>query len=142
MNPSELIAPALAEEWDSDERWAHIRELHHRGDPATYDAAMRLLQSELSEEREMGVDILAQLGTGQNDADRPYREPTVDFLIDLLGREQDPRVLDSATTALGHLHADRAVAAVAAHFAHPDPGVGWVWSTACSAMRTRQRSLR
>jgi HEAT repeat protein len=119
----QLVDAALAENWDSDERWKYIRELHRRGDRDAYDTARELATSNVPEEREVAVDVLGQLGARDNYEDRPFREATVDFLIGLLATERAPRVLSSAATALGHLDHASAIAPLVALRGHTDSGV-------------------
>ena len=119
----QLFAAALAEDSESDERWRIVTELQRRGDREPFDIAIELTGSANAEERELGVAVLGQLGFRAEEADRPYREPTIDVLIDLLNDETSPEVLKSATTALGHLRAKRAIPTVTAFSRHPDPDV-------------------
>lgn len=119
----QLLAAALAEDPESDERWRLVTEVQRRGDRESFDIAMELAGSANAEERELGVDVLGQLGFRDEEADRPFREPTIDFLIELLNDETSSEVLESATTALGHLRAKRAIPTVAALSRHPNPEV-------------------
>src|SRR4051794_4670146 len=93
--PEELIAAALAEPDDSDERWAHIHALRQRGDRATLEAAIGLLASGDWERRQTGVDILAQLSY---DDPEPLQEEIMVALLDHHVGETSPDVIDS----LGH----------------------------------------
>jgi HEAT repeat protein len=124
MTAAEQAAAALAAPDESDERWEHIRALHARGDRAAVDAGLALCASEDPEAREVGVDILAQIGCVHGYVSRPFLEEITVFLLDLLEREQAPQVLDSLAAGLAHSERDpRGIAPLVALAAHPDEEV-------------------
>ncbi|TKK90806.1 hypothetical protein FDA94_03305 [Herbidospora galbida] len=103
-----------------DERWEIVTALHRRGDAGTFEAAARLCAGDRSEERELGADVLAQLGNPQS----------LPVLRDMARREADPTVLRSVLIALGHLGDKRAFPEVLGLAGHDHPGVRYAaaWS--------------
>jgi len=100
----ELLHTALTQE-DEELVWDAIGVLHLRGSPDTLEAARQLCASQDANDRRVGADILGQLGKEEN----KFHEESVTILLDLLEREQDPDVLNSAAVALGHRKDPRAI---------------------------------
>ncbi len=116
----ELITTALTRsDEDSDPGWEAIRVLQARGTQDIFDAARRLCESENPLEREVGVDILGQLGIPE----RTFPDESLEILLALLEREQETGLLESITVALGHLHDTRAIEPLAKLKNHPDSDV-------------------
>jgi HEAT repeat protein len=115
----ELIALSLRGEEDDEQAWDAIALLHWRGTREVFEAAKRLVQSPLARERGRGADILGQLGIPK----RTFPEESLQLLLDLLRRETEPAVLDSAATALGHLRDPRAVPELVKLKTHPSAEV-------------------
>nr|WP_063818012.1 HEAT repeat domain-containing protein [Herbidospora sakaeratensis] len=103
----ELITEALRLSDTDDERWQIVATLHRRGDAETFEAAARLCTGELARERELGADLLAQLG--HRDDVKPFLDRSLPILRDMARREHDPLVLRSVLFALGHLGDGRAL---------------------------------
>jgi HEAT repeat protein len=118
---AEIISDALREEAESDERWAHITELHRRNDEETYRAALDLLDSSDPERRTVAVDILAQLGSGTDD--RRFAGPATEVLLELSESETDTDVLQSIATAFGHLEDPRSLPVLHRLRTHPHEDV-------------------
>lgn len=78
--------------------------------------------SENANARERGLQVLAQLGAGKSDAERPFIAESVSIAIDHL-RESDCAVVSAAAWALSHLGTKPAVTALIALRDHPDPDV-------------------
>jgi HEAT repeat protein len=118
---ADLIAAVLAAPDEDEAAWRPpLEALQARATAETFAAASRLLASDATVERELGVDILGQLGGSGSDPDRPFREASVVLLLDLLAREQEPRVLESLGHAFAHLWEPRGVAPLAALAGHPE----------------------
>jgi HEAT repeat protein len=111
----ELIALSLRGEEDDEQAWAAIALLHWRGTRDVLEAAERLVYSPLPRERGRGADILGQLGIPR----RTFPEECFQLLLGLLRRENEPAVLGSVATALGHLRDARAVPELVKLKAHP-----------------------
>jgi HEAT repeat protein len=116
---AELISISLRGEPDDERALEALHLLHWRGTRDVLEAAAHLLRSPLPHERGRGADILGQLGIPE----RTFPEECVRLLLELLRRETEPAVLESAATALGFFHDPRAVPALVKLKAHPDPAV-------------------
>ncbi|MBE9116337.1 hypothetical protein IQ249_10550 [Lusitaniella coriacea LEGE 07157] len=100
----ELIQLALKEE-DNDTVWNYVAALQFRGDREVLDAATKLCASRISEERQLGANILGQLGIPQ----RAFPEDSLAILLEMLEKESDPLVICAIGIALGHLEDARVV---------------------------------
>ena len=101
----ELITEALRLDSEDHPYWDIVSVLHHSPTTDTLLQARQLCFSQLPSERELGVNVLAQLGSG-NDA---FHEERLQTLLSLLDTEEESRVLSAITFALGHLHDERVV---------------------------------
>lgn len=117
------IERALTLDPDEDQYQDLVRELQRRNDEETYAAAVALTRSDDPARRELGVDILGQLGFSHHEADRVYLEPSTTLLLDLVTTEQHPRVLTAILFAFGHIHDSRTIGPTVAFAAHPDEHV-------------------
>lgn len=107
---------------DEDQYWALIVELHRRGTSVEFLAAEALCNDADAVRREIGADILGQLGRNI-DVDRgAFHSESVRILISLLG---DPvaDVIASAAYSLGHRGDAAAVPELIRHVAHPSDRV-------------------
>jgi HEAT repeat protein len=100
----ELIQIALAQENEYAFRDI-VSILHFRGSYEVLEAASRLCNSQNPKERELGVDILGQLGIPK----RTFPDESVNILLQLLEKEEDTEVLGAIGVALGHLKDSRAI---------------------------------
>ncbi|BCJ48056.1 hypothetical protein GCM10010168_24160 [Actinoplanes ianthinogenes] len=128
---ADLVAAALAV--DADSRPEYTAFLHLRGDRETFEAARSLCADADPVRRELGADILGQLGavtlTAQGAAvavpreQRPFRTPAGTLLLELAATETDAGVRAAIAVAFGHLADPRAVATLGAWRTHPDAEV-------------------
>jgi len=117
---AELIRAILAAPDSPEDGWLPaLEELQDRPTRETFDAAIQLLAADAIPERELGVEILGQLGGSGSDPNRPFREQTVVALLELLTHEREPRVLESLGFAFAHLDEPRGVAPLSAFADHP-----------------------
>jgi HEAT repeat protein len=93
--------------------------LHFRGNHEVFSAASKLCNSQNPRERELGTDILGQLGIPE----RTFPDETLEILLRLLEREQDTDVLSSIGIALGHLHDAKAISSLVQLKNHSSPSV-------------------
>lgn len=114
----ELISLALTVE-DEAEAWEAVMVLHFRATREVFEAARRLCKSENVRERQLGADILGQLGVPE----RAFPDESVTTLLELLRTEQDAQVLSSACVALGHLRDARAIESLINLKNHPSEDV-------------------
>lgn len=115
----ELIQLALTapeEDDDGDDRWDFIWLLRYRGTRDVLNGAIALTESNNSEERTIGIQILGQLGI----PDRTFPDECLTTLIGLLKHEIDPLILQSIGIALGHLNDARAIEPQLKFYLHPD----------------------
>ncbi len=113
----ELVAACLATE-DEDGRWDLVWTIQRRGGETEFRLAEDLCRSTDPERRELGVDILGQLGV----ENRTFQEESVTILLDLFN-DPDETVLYSAITALGHRNDPRSVSPVCGLADHPDSDI-------------------
>jgi HEAT repeat protein len=90
------------------------------GSREVLDEALKLTTSDDPRVRARAADILGQLGVPE----RTFPEECLRATIDLLSSDTDPRVLESAAIALGHLPKEpRGTSALVKLVAHDDPEV-------------------
>jgi HEAT repeat protein len=118
----ELFAAALEGEDDDPAPWEAISVLRLRGTPEVFEVAKRHCQSDNPKARARGLSVLAQLGAGKPDAERPFVAESVSIAINQLG-DTAPLVVSSAAWALSHLGTEAAVAALIGLKSHPDTEV-------------------
>ena len=116
----ELLALALSES-DEDNRWDYVRTLHYRGGQTEFDLAAALSKSDKPIEREVGADILGQLGYPSGGT---FHSESVDLLLEMLN-DADEDVLYSVVCALGHHKQTRAIAAICRFADHPNSEIRW-----------------
>ncbi len=101
----ELVKLALTEQ-DEDAAWEAVTLLHHKGSRGVLESAKRLCASESADERQLGANILGQLGI----PDRTFPDECFETLAAMLAKETDPNVLECIGVAFGHLKDPRAIA--------------------------------
>lgn len=100
----ELIAAAT--DWTREDGWGDweaVAALHRIGSREVLDQALVLVASNDPRVRARGADILGQLGSPE----RNFLDECLAAATKLIAQDTDPRVLDAAATALGHLHDSR-----------------------------------
>jgi len=100
----ELINFALTES-DRELAWDAVRALHWLGTREVLEEARSLCRSQCPRERELGADILGQLGVWP----RTFPEEGVAILSGMLSSEVDAVVLESIFIAFSFLHEPAAV---------------------------------
>ena len=103
LSTFEIIGSALKEK-NAKRYWTHVAELHRRGSRVEFEKARELTKSPAPQYREMGADILGQLGH----AKRKFHKQSVRILIKMLA-DLNPNVIASSAFALGHRNAKEAV---------------------------------
>jgi HEAT repeat protein len=121
QSTEQLVAFALACDSEDHARWDAIYVLQKRATREVFDEAQRLCTSPELQRRCLGVDILAQ---GQIPSKtRTFHEEAVALLLQLLEREDQPRVLESIAYALGHRHDARSIRLLLGLRHHPNADV-------------------
>jgi HEAT repeat protein len=116
----ELVRLALTER-DEDMAWEYVTALQFRGDGEVLKAALRLCESQLASERELGVTILGQLGLPE----RTFPGKSFLTLARMLETETDPDVLQAIGMAFGHLNDPRCIGLLVPLKNHPCNLVRW-----------------
>jgi HEAT repeat protein len=118
MKSSEDIIQEAYLENDEEVYWSLIAELHKRGTVNEFNLSVKLCDSEDPVDREIGADILGQLGWQK----KAFQEESIPILIELLSDPVDDAI-SSAAYALGHRNAAEAVKPLLRHKKHPNPRV-------------------
>jgi HEAT repeat protein len=117
-----LFMATLEGDYEDDTPWQAVAVLRLRGTAEVFGLAVEYTRSGKPKVRARGLDVLAQLGAGKSDSDRPYLGQCVSIAIESL-KDDDALVIHSAAWALAHLGTDEAQAALTPLKRHPDPGV-------------------
>jgi HEAT repeat protein len=107
---------------DDDTVWESVSVLRLRGTPEVFDVARLYCASENSKARARGLSVLAQLGAGKPDAERPFIAASVSIAIDHL-QDSNLEVVRCAVWALSHLGTGPGVTALIGLRNHSDPEV-------------------
>ncbi len=118
----QLFAATLIGEYDDDAAWEAVSVLRLQGTPEVFEVAKRYCNSDNPKARARGLSVLAQLGAGKSDAERPFMAESVSIAIGHL-RDADPDTASSAAWALSHLGTQPGVAALIGLRNQPDPDV-------------------
>ena len=115
---AELINLALIEP-DEDKAWEPVTVLQFRATRDVLDAAECLCDTTVAKKRELGANILGQLGVPK----RAFPEECFQILCRMLPEEKDPGVLDAIAVAFGHLDDPRCIELLVPLKTHPDSEV-------------------
>lgn len=119
-----LFHATLQGDYKDEAAWDAVAALRLRGTDEVFQLAVRYCQSAVPLERARGLNVLAQLGAGKPDSERPHMDESVAIAIEHL-RDEDALVVNSAAWALSHLGGDEAVQALIRIRRNPDPDVRW-----------------
>jgi HEAT repeat protein len=100
----ELVRLALTEQNEDAEEEA-VTILHCKGSREVLESATRLCASDSADERQLGANILGQLGM----PDRTFPDECFEILAAMLTKETDPNVLECIGVAFGHLNNPKAI---------------------------------
>ncbi|NTW29542.1 MAG: lyase [Coriobacteriia bacterium] len=103
----ELLVAHRVERQDEESQWESLTALQKRGGQTEFDLGRRLTQSDDPSDREIGANLLGQLGSGTP----TFLTESVDILLTMLG-DPDLDVLGAAIINLGHRGDVRCVAAL------------------------------
>jgi HEAT repeat protein len=118
MSLDDIVATALGKDDEDDAYWDCVGELHRRGTQEVFERAAELCSASDARSRELGLDILAQLG----DQARPFLEDVL-LIAMPLADDSDAPVRKSALSALGHQWDVRALPTLLQHQFDPDATV-------------------
>ncbi|MFE2586169.1 HEAT repeat domain-containing protein [Streptomyces sp. NPDC059378] len=117
----ELFAGALAEVGaDDDERAVPcLVALQNRPTLEVFERAAHLLSCEDPVERELGAQVLRELGPCDAEGRRPFTTETIGVVLAAISDEPDPGVLGRMISALGYHSARQALDLVLGYQVHP-----------------------
>ncbi len=78
--------------------WDNIRALRKRANREVFEKSISLTRSENPKFREVGINVLAQLGIPP----RPFYDETIKLYFDLLSTENEPAVIGTLLYAISH----------------------------------------
>lgn len=117
-----LFAATLEGEYDDDDAWEAVTVLRLRGTKEVFQLAKRYCDSDNPKARARGLSVLAQLGAGKPEAERPFLDESVSIAISHL-KDSSAEAVSSAAWVLSHLGTEPAVTALIDLQKHPDPEV-------------------
>lgn len=100
----------------STARWKRVSKLQELGSEEVFATASRLLASKRAVEREVGADVLGQLGFNES---YPFKAASVPKLRRLIREDENPEVAAAALWALGGLRATQALVRAGKMADHP-----------------------
>lgn len=123
-----LFEQTLLGDYESEEAWAAVSALRMDGSREIFEKAAGWCHSDHPVKRARGADILCQLRRAQlpnmpNNLAWMFRDESYEIITSMLDNEQNPAVLDSAITALGHLGNPKAIPIILRYEDHPDHDV-------------------
>ncbi|MGA2877667.1 MAG: HEAT repeat domain-containing protein [Bryobacteraceae bacterium] len=120
----ELFHATLEGDWEDETAWDAVHVLRLRGTEDVFHLAVIYCRSAVPVERGRGLNVLAQLGAGKPQSQRPHVEESVAIAIEHLC-DEDPTVVDAAAWALAHLGGDKAISALISLRKSLDPDIRW-----------------
>ncbi len=126
---SSLVAMAYETE-NEDDYWKIIAEIHKRGTRCEFDFAKTLVNSNDAVKREIGADILGQLGWSKKNS---FHNDSVSLLIALLS-DNNEEVIASAGFSLGHRNDARAIPRLLKLVRHSNPKIRYGVVSALSGL--------
>jgi hypothetical protein len=78
--------------------WSYIGELFRRPTEDVFQKCVQLTQSDDTNKRTIGVNVLSQLGSDK----RPFQKETVKLLFEMLKKEENPKIIYAILVAIGH----------------------------------------
>jgi HEAT repeat protein len=124
-----LFAQALLGDYEGEEAWAAVSALRRDGSREIFERAAEWCHSDNPLKRARAAAILCQLRRRDESLDTDwspdwmYRDESYPLVTGMLEKEQDPVVLDSAISALGHLADPKAVSLILGYQDHPNKDV-------------------
>jgi len=130
----QLFSQTLLGEYEDEAPWDAVSKLRNNGSRETFEIAARWLQDGEPLKRARAAAILAQLSlpteVPTTEPKWLFREEAFPLIVDMVKREDDPMVLESGISALGHLFNSAAIPIIAAYKDHSDDDVRF--SVACA----------
>lgn len=126
----QLFRETLRGDYEDEAPWEAVRQLRRFGTREVFDVAVCWTSSKDPLMRARGIDVLAQLGKTVEHPTNSFPDESYAVVTNLLNREDDLRLLNSAIAALGHLDNQHAVPLIARFGLHHDSQIRF--SVACA----------
>jgi HEAT repeat protein len=142
-----LLAQTLLGDYESEDAWAAVSALRRDGSREIFEYAAAWCRSDDSIKRARAAAILCQLQRARL-PDMPripewmFRDESYELITNMLGSEQNPRVLDSAISALGHLGNLNAITTILSYQDHPDRDVRFAVAFALGCFPNDPQAVR
>ena len=126
---AEWFEQTLLGDYEDDAAWEAISKLRQSGSREVFERAADWLRSDAPLKRARGANILCQLrkpSAALKSTAPPewlFRDESYALIAELLEREENPMVLDSAVSALGHLDNPAAIPLISRFQDHADEDV-------------------
>ncbi|WP_273653791.1 HEAT repeat domain-containing protein [Cellulomonas fimi] len=101
----------------------HLLELQRRATEEVFVFALRWTTSKDPEERELGIDVVRELGPADTDGRRPFSDRAIPHLLAMLRAEDDPVIERRLLQAVAFNGATEALGEFLDRADHPDDGV-------------------
>lgn len=143
-----LFAQAVLGDPEGEEAWAAVSALRRHGSREIFDYAAAWCLSEDPLKRARAADILCQLQREPLPHDQVqnpewmFREESYSLITKMLENEQDPLVLSSAITALGHLDNKSAISWILPYLDHPNQNVRFAVSFSLGCFPNDPQSIQ
>jgi len=118
-NMEEIFAQTLLGTYDDEGPWEAVQSLRRLGTREVFDEAVKWTESAEPLVRARGIDVIAQLGKTAEHPSNSFPQESYDVAVKIVQREEELQPLNSAISALGHIHDPRAVPLIAAFHSHP-----------------------
>ncbi len=153
MNTAEveaLLAQTLLGDCEAEDAWAAVDALRSDGSRKIFEHAAAWCVSEDPLKRARGAAILCQLRRARapgvewnpGNTEWMFRDESYLLVTKMLENEQDPMVLDSAISALGHLYEAEAAPLILRYQDHPDRDVRFAVAFALGCFPNDPQSVR
>jgi HEAT repeat protein len=117
--PTQTLIEEILNDSNGEKGRDNVTILHFRGSREVLEASGRLLDNPEPKRRELGADILGQLGVPV----RTFPKESFAMLADALKSETDPAVIAAIAIAFGHLENPAAIPLLLPFASHPEPDV-------------------
>ena len=136
-----LFLRTLARDYESDDAWAAVRDLQKLGTREVFDRAAEWCGLKQPLKRARGADVLAQLGKTASHPKTLFVDESYRVLTELLGKESDTLVLNSAIHALGHLDQPAAIVQIVRFASSSEPDIRFAAAFALGCYPNDEQSV-
>lgn len=143
-----LFAQTLLGDYEGEEAWAAVSALRMDGSREVFEYAAAWCQTDDPLKRARAAAILCQLRRAQlSDVEHAapewmFRDESYELITKMLEDEQNPLILDSAISALGHLDNPKAIPIILRYQDHSDQDVRFAVAFALGCFPNEPQSIR